>query len=838
MTRPTGAQLKLKWECITNHHEGDNFLAELTLTNHSATPLSGSDWALYFNTCRKIHPDSVGGGVAISQINGDLWKLVPTAEFGALAAGESRKIGYKGMFWVIQETDAPLGFYVVYDDGTPAATAQAIGDPEIVPFTSPEQRNRSLSDKVEPVTAATRYADNKDLSLLPAAQVGQITPTPQAQVSGHGQFVIDAQTLIVHSAELTSEAAFLQQSLADLGVTPARAAQGKGIVLQLGKVTLPHATGNSDEAYELEVTAAGISITGVTAHGVFNGIQSLRQLLPVAAWLNEQPTLAVAAVKVTDAPRFAYRGMHLDVGRNFSSKTTVLRLLEVMALYKLNKFHFHVTDDEGWRVEIPTLPELTEIGSKRGFTLDETDNLVPCFGSGAEVEGSHGTGYYTRADFIEILRFATERHIEVIPEFDVPGHARAAIKAMNVRYTRLLAEGRVNEAEEYLLTDFDDQSKYESVQLWNDNVICIAKESCYRFIETVVSDIEAMFIEAGAPFKALHTGGDEIPHGAWEGSPICQAFMADKGMKTIQELQDYFLSRFRDILTRHNLAVAGWEEIALIKEHQPDGSHKLAPNPKFKDANFRPYIWNNVWGWGQEDIAYQLANAGYKVVLSNVTDLYFDLAYAKDPAEPGYYWGGFIETRKPFWFCPLDIYTTATVNLFGHPLDRAALDKMARLTETGVQNVLGIQGQVWGENARNPGRVEYLTCPRIIALAERAWAQDPGWTFIADADQRNAKMATDWNEFANRLGQRELPRLDGFLGGYGYRIPLPGAIVEGGKVLANTSAPGLTVRYTTDGSEPDASSAVYSGAIAAKGTVKLASFSHTNRKSRTVSVDV
>ncbi len=834
MTRPSGSQLKLKWECISNHHEGDNFLAELVLTNHSDSALSGNDWALYFNTCRKIYAESVTGGVAISQVNGDLFKLTPTADFGVLAAGESRTIGYKGMFWVIQETDAPLGFYVVYDDGTPAASAQAIGDPEIVPFTRPEQRNRNLNDKVASVTAASRFADNKDLSLLPAAQVGLITPTPQSLLHGHGEFVIDAATLIVHPAELAGEAAFLQQSLADLGVRPALAAQGHGIVLKLAKVTATQVTGNADEAYELNVDSHGIIITGATAHAIFNGIQSLRQLLPVAAWVNPQNVLAVPAVKVADAPRFAYRGMHIDVGRNFSSKETILRLLDLMALYKLNKFHFHVTDDEGWRVEIPSLPELTEIGSKRGFTIDETDNLVPCFGSGAQVEGSHGTGFYTREEFIEILRFATARHIEVIPEVDVPGHARAAIKAMNVRYNRLKAQGLQREAEEYLLTDFADQSKYESVQLWHDNVICIAMESSYRFIETVVSDIEAMFVEAGAPFLALHTGGDEVPHGAWEGSPVCQKFMADKGMKTIQELQDYFLTRFREILTRHKLEFAGWEEIALIREQQADGSHKPAPNPRFKDANFRPYIWNNVWGWGQEDIAYQLANAGYKVVLSNVTDLYFDLAYAKDPAEPGYYWGGFIETRKPFWFCPLDIYTTATVNLFGHPLDRDALNKMARLTKTGTENVLGIQGQLWGENARNAGRVEYLAAPRLLALAERAWAVDPGWTFIADEAERNEKMATDWNQFANRLGQRELARLDGFVGGYGYRIPLPGVVVEGGKIIANTSAPGLTVRYTVDGSEPNAFSAVYEGPISASGDVKLATFSSTNRKSRTV----
>ncbi|WP_148716590.1 family 20 glycosylhydrolase [Chitinolyticbacter meiyuanensis] len=834
MSRPAGSQLKLSWECVSNHYDGDTFLARLTLTNHSDAPLTGTDWALYFNTCRKIKPETVTGGVATSHVNGDLSKLTPTAEFGTLAPGETRVIEYIGIFWVIQETDAPLGFYIVYGDGSTTARAEAIGDPTIVPFVRPEQRNRSLADKVPLATPESRYADNEQLTLLPAGEVGKITPTPLEASYGNGTFVIDRDTLVVFPAELAAEAAFLRQSLKDLtGADFHGASAGKGIVLKLGKIDVAE-TGALAEAYTLAVNAGGVEIVGNSPAGVFNGIQSLRQLLPVAAWTNPQAVLAVPHVQVKDAPRFAYRGMHLDVGRNFSSKETVLRLLDCMALYKLNQFHFHLTDDEGWRLEIPTLPELTEIGSKRGFTIDERDNLVPCFGSGAEVEGSHGTGYYSRADFIEILKFATARHIEVVPEFDVPGHARSAIKAMNVRYERLVKAGKQAEAEQYLLADFDDASKYESVQLWHDNVICIAMEGGYNFIETVIRDVKVMYDEAGAPWTTLHTGGDEVPAGAWEGSPKCQAFMQANNLKNTRELLDYFLGRYRDILKKYNLTFGGWEEIALTHEHV-NGANVHKPNPKFVNANFQPYVWNNVWGWGQEDFAYQLANAGYKVVLCNVTNLYFDLAYEKDPKEPGYYWGGFINTRKAYEFCPLDIYTTATLNLFGHDLGDSLKDK-ARLTAEGTKNVIGLQGELWAENARSSARVEHLAMPRIIALGERAWAKDPGWTFIADKAARDAKMDADWNQFANRLGQRELARLDGFLGGYGYRVPVPGAKLEGGKLYANLESPGLTLRYTTDGSEPTAASSAYTGPVAVSGTVTIAAFTSTNRRGRAVQV--
>ncbi len=825
MTQPAGAQLQLKWECLTNHDEGDHFLAELTITNLSDVALTGQDWALCFNSCRKIKPESVQGGFRVEHVNGDLSRFIPSKEFAGLAAGESVVIRYQGLLWVINETDAPLGFYIVYQN----EIAEAIGDPEIVPFSRPEQCNRTLGDQVPTMTAALRFEENKALTLLASHAVGKITPTPLEAGWTAGEFLINAHTLIVHSEPLAKEAAFLRAVLRDVsGVELQRARSGAGITLEIGAISVAE-SGAPLEAYLLEISAAGIVITGASPAGVMNGIQSLRQLLPVDSYQNPQAELVVPLGRVLDAPRFAYRGMHLDVGRHFSSKETVLRLLDCMALYKLNKFHFHLTDDEGWRLEIPSLPELTELGSLRGFSVDEKTSLLPSFGSGAKVAGSAGTGFYTRAEFIEILQFATARHIEVIPEIDVPGHARAAIKAMELRYKRLRAAGDIEAAEAYLLSDFDDASKYESVQLWHDNVMCIAKESCYRFIETVLVDMKAMFAEAGAPLTTMHTGGDEVPHGAWEGSPLCQAFMQEQGMTSIQALQNYFLARYRTLLQKHNLVFGGWEEIALSKQ---DGKH--GPNPEFIEAKFQTYIWNNIWGWGQEDIAYQLANAGYQIVLSNVTNLYFDLSYAKDPQEPGYYWGGFIETRGAYEFCPLDIYTTATVDLFGKPLDAKKVAQMQRLTPTGKQNVLGIQGQLWGENTRNQARVEYLAMPRVIALAERAWAADPAWTSLANKAERDATMEADWNQFANRLGQRELPRLDGFLGGYGYRIPLPGVQCTDGLVALNVSAPGLALRYTLDGSEPTAASTLYTAPFAASGEVKAAAFSRSGRKSITV----
>jgi len=471
-----------------------------------------------------------------------------------------------------------------------------------------------------------------------------------------------------------------------------------------------------------------------------NGIQSLRQLCPLSAYSaihsvsRKSCDLELMYVEILDAPRFAYRGLMLDVVRHFSSKETVLRLLDCMALYKLNKFHFHLTDDEGWRLAIAALPELTGVSAQRGFSGMQANCLPPSFGSGAVAENSAGSGFYSREDFIDILRFARARHIDIIPEINFPGHARAAIKAMQFRFRRLLNEGKIAEAEEYLLNDPADQSIYQSVQLWRDNVICIAKESCYRFIHTVLLEIHAMYAEADVILTTLHTGGDEVPDGAWQHSPLCQNFMQQHDMSDINALQNYFLRRYQTILQGFSVKLAGWEEIASTKQlsipsetnhPQAVGSYKLVPNQAFVHENFQTYVWNNTWGMGQEDLAYQLANAGYQVVLCNGTTLYFDLAYAKDPKEPGYYWGGFIETRSVFEFCPLDIYHNARVDLFGKPLEQAKLNDMQRLNDYGKTNILGMQAQLWGENARHRSRVEYLLFPRLIALAERAWAKNP-----------------------------------------------------------------------------------------------------------------
>lgn len=822
--RPKGSDISLTWGLVGNYYEGDLFLSQLQLKNNGSSALENKNWSLYFNFCRKYNQDKLPKEITIEHVNGDLFVMKPTADFKPLQPGDSVKFDLYGGYWTLNESDAPAGFFFVFDNGKGETTIEEAGALTVLPFLTEKQLNRSATDKVVCENETVRFDRDSALTVLPKSDVCPITPTPLSYTIGKDSLVIDGSLVIVSGKDFTASVEFLQMQLEkSLSTKPAIAESAKADAKQISFIKDDKLKG---EAYELEVSASkGVIIKAGTNEGAFYGVQSLLSLNPVAA----SKSWKITEISVKDKPRFAFRGMSVDVGRNFQKKETILKFLEAMATYKLNKFQFHLTDDEGWRIEIKELPELTEVGSRRGFSTDEKEMLLPSFGSGAFADKTSGSGFFTRADFIEILKFAKARNIEVIPEVDFPGHSRAAIKSMLVRYNRLKAEGKIEEAEKYLLNDLQDSSKYESVQMWTDNVLCPCQESTYNFITTVVTSIEDMYKEAGAPLTTIHTGGDEVPHGVWEKSPKCADLIKKQPeVGQLGGVSNYFLTRVSDILSKKGLTTAGWEEIALSKVKVGDAVQHV-PNPAFITKNFRPNVWNNVWGWGQEDFAYQLANAGYKTVLSNVTNLYLDLAYSKDPKEPGYYWGGFTSTKKVYEFIPLNIYQNASVDLLGNPLDLAGLANKVRLTAKGKENILGIQGQLWTENTKSAEMAEYLVFPRLLAVAERAWAQDPAWAQVTEATKRNALLLQSWNEFANRIGQHEMPRLDYLANGIGYRLPPPGIVIQNEMAFINAEFPGLVIRYTLDGTAPNAHSPVYTTPVAVKkGTVVKTITTSTN----------
>jgi len=339
----------------------------------------------------------------------------------------------------------------------------------------------------------------------------------------------------------------------------------------------------------------------------------------------------------------------------------------------------------------------------------------------------------------------------------------------------------------------------------------------------------AIHREAGVPLRHVHMGGDEVPAGVWEGSPVVQAYLKAHGLSSVDELWFVFYGRVEQILKAHGLPVSGWEEIAVRKTRR-QGQPTLIPNPDFAARGWRAYVWNNVPGWGAEDLAYRLANGGFDVVLCPASNLYFDFAWNRNPEEPGLDWGGFVDLRKPFQFIPFDYYRNVRLDHRGHPLDPGVFVGKDRLTDYGQAHVVGLQGNLWSETLGAEGRLEFQLLPKLLALAERAWAPDPEWAREDDPAKAEGLYLEAWSRFVGVLGKRELPRLDREVPGIGYRIPTPGLKVESGMVLSSVELPGFTLRYSTDGSEPTARSPEVRGPIPFRGTVRVAAFDSTGRR--------
>jgi len=824
---PTPAKKKLSTSDISFHWHLDSIDVEErtsyithTITNNGADTLH-QDWAIYYNQLMGgPHQETLPSAVKVKKMNGTFFSIEPSRDFAPLAPEESYSYKYSMGALIFRKSDAPSGVYVVQDD-----QALSLENVKLSGFSDETLAALPMQ------SAQGRYKDNQNASALTMMPFDMIVPSPVYVSDRGGQLILKNKITYSTIGELERESKWLKNLLSQSYTGSISESEGADIQLIIDKNYQ-----DVEGAYNLLIDKQGIMIKAYHSSGIFNGISSLAQLISPAKYKNPDRTISLSYADIHDKPTYSYRGMMLDVSRHFHEVESVKKLLDGMALYKLNKLHFHLGDDEGWRLEIPDLPELTSVGGRRGHTLDEVKSgyLQAAYGSGPhpEPEYSYGSGWYTRDEYIEILKYANDRHIEVIPEFDMPGHARAAIVAMDARYDRYMAQGQKEKAEEYLLSDKDDQSEYNSAQGYGDNSMCVCLESTFTFVEKVLSEVVNMYEEAGAPLKVFHSGGDEVAYGSWQKSPVCQEFIKanSESVSHTDELQPYFTNRYKSIIAKYGLVTAGWEEFVL--ENSSEGHHGKVLNPKFLGEKMQPYVWNATWGWGREDMAYQLANAGYKTVMCNSAQLYFDMAYNMDPDESGLQWTGLVDTKNPFFLTPEDIYAMPDKrNNAGAPVDDDSFENHARLTEKGKRNILGIQGHLWSETIVNAEKIEYYTFPKLLGLSERAWNGKPHWPNVSDRDERWAMMQDDWNVFANKLGQRQLPLLDHIFGGIRYRVPLPGLQLNGDQLNTNIRYPGLVLKYTNDGTEPNQNSPSVTRSIPSK-NAKVRAFSTNGRASR------
>jgi hexosaminidase len=815
-------QIKINYAIVDNHAgaNGLNCAAlgadwgvctklNVTLEN-SGGALNGKDWAVYFSSIRRILQVE-NAQFKVTHITGDLHKLEPTEQFKGFSANQRVEVPMVAEYWQLFESDFMPRWYVTSSNAQPKIIANTNTN-DVTQFSSAisgEQWKRTKEDKNVLMTAQTRYDKNQEIATLSQAALrGQIIPTPLKVNVGN------------EDVNLTKG---VQLNLQDLSPTQVTALKsrfealsvpiGSGFAIS-GRID---ATQFKDKlavsgAYRLKIDQKGASITAFDEAGIFYGVQSILSLVPAKG------EKVIATLEAEDAPRFAYRGMMLDVGRHFHAKSAVLTLLDQMAAYKMNKFHFHLSDDEGWRIEIPGLPELTDIGSKRCHDLTETKCLLPQLGSGPNAN-NNGSGYFSKADYIEIVRYAQARNIEVIPEIDTPAHMRAAVVSMEARYQKLSKAGKMAEANEYRLLDPTDTSNLTSVQFYDKKTSlnpCLPASE--KFVDKVMTEIIAMHKTAGQPLQTWHFGGDESKNiflgggyedinakekatgkglvdkskedKPWAKSAVCQAFVKEGKVADFEHLPSHFAVKVSELAAKNGIiTMQAWQ----------DGLKDAKDSTAFKTKKTAVNFWDTLY-WGGYESINDWRNKGYDVIVSSPDYVYFDFPYEVNPKETGYYWGTrFNDERKIFGFAPDNAPQNA----------ETSVDRDGNYFETKSDKVwlgaTGLSGQSWSEAVRTDEKMEYMIYPRLIPLAERAWHR-AAWELDYTKGRRfkggetqfvdKALLNQDWARFAHVLGQRELAKLD--QAKIEYRLPIPGARLEQGTLKANVALTGLQIQYSLD----------------------------------------
>ncbi|QJT21125.1 beta-N-acetylhexosaminidase [Aeromonas media] len=599
-----------------DRRDGEDVWFRFTLSQLPASP-----WKLHFCLARHIDPQSVEGG-SLARQSGSYKVLVPHEGVSELRFC-CRNTPIK------RYSDLPQGFFLsLTDEGAqpqlqPVVQAgQELGLPPS-PAAAPDLPEVEPANGIVPQPAQLRLPE------------GNFRLAERAHVSGP----VSLAPLLAHFNELTG-----------LALT-----QDHDAEIHLVEAPLPQ------EAYQLVITTEEIRILAAGEAGWRHGLVTLAQ------WALQHGE-SLPCLEVEDAPRFGFRGIFLDCARHFHSIATLKRLLKQMSLYKFNRFHWHLTDDEGWRLEIKAFPRLTEVAAWRGHGLA----VGPQLSGGADPYG----GYYTQSEVRELVAYAAGLGITIIPEIDIPGHCHAAIKALPE-----------------LLREEADSSRYLSVQYFDDNVLNPALPGTYRFLEAVIDEVCALF-----PGTQVHMGGDEVPTGVWTDSPACQQLMAEQGYTDCRELQGHLLRHCQQYLAARGKQMLGWEEI-------------LHGDKVSRDAT--------IFAWTSFQAGLDAASAGYPVVMAPAQSLYLDLAWSPDVHEPGLYWAGTLNLEQVYLCDPAPADFHANDNILGvlSPLWSELITSRDRLDYMLFPRMLATAEVAWSDPARKawdhfaarlPGQLQIL----------------------------------------------------------------------------------------------------------------------------------
>jgi hexosaminidase len=518
------------------------------------------------------------------------------------------------------------------------------------------------------------------IAITCTSQEISIVPQPASIVKPKtpGKFNITRETQIVISESAFGKSAnflndYLQQFYNFKLKTTSSSTSSN--VIHLGLERIDNRTAG---AYTLTVNNKGVFILGHDAPGIFYGVQTLLQLLPPLSTAKTQ----IPFVTINDSPRFSYRGMHLDVCRHFFPVSFIKKYIDYLAYHKLNTFHWHLTEDQGWRIEIKKYPLLTSVGGFRNGTII---GHYPGKGSDNTPYG----GFYTQEQIKEVVRYAADRYIEVIPEIEMPGHGSAAIAAYS--WLSCFPEKPTAIAANMISKKSMDEQANGRIKLvqetWGvfDDVFCAGKDSTFTFLQNVIDEVVTLF-----PSKYFHIGGDECPKTHWKICPNCQKRMKDNGLKDEHELQSYFVQRMEKYLNSKGKTLIGWDEIL-------EGG--LAPNAV-------------VMSWRGEAGGIAAAKQKHMVIMTPGNPVYFD--HSQSQKEDSLTIGGYNPLERVYAYDPL-------------PKELGPAD---------AKYILGAQANVWTEYIAYPSKVEYQVFPRMAALSEVLWSP---------------KSKRNWSDFQKRL---------------------------------------------------------------------------------------
>ncbi len=769
---------------INEFSSEDNRLnVTLDITNKTNNDIS-SLWSLHWNQISAlVDSESIPKNTKYEYVAGQSYNILSFGNDYTIKKGETISIDLKQRGGVKRKSDFPMGGFVVTDD-----------DILNVKFINLWENAKDIQELDIP-TANDRFNYNISNKLLDKSQLDLIIPTPNKIDLFEGQMDLKTKYSINIDESLNLNFDFAKSLMSGVAKIVSNNEEADIKISFIENLT--------KESYELNIDNNSISIFASDRAGALYGLQSLKQIFLVSK-LEET---SIRNLKITDSPKFSYRGMLLDISRNFYGPKKIKQILDYLSFFKINHLDFRLTDDEGWRLEIPGLEELTEVGSKRGYTKDESDNLIPIYGSGPDSNSSPGSGYLSKSEFMDIIKYGNERNITIIPQISYPSHIRSAIIAMNARYQKYMKLGDKGEAEKYLLIDPNDESEYYSAQGFDDNIVCICRESAFNFYEKVIDEVYLMYKEAGVEMKKFGVGADEIPYGAWRKSPLCDKFMEEKSITDDYDaLYQYQQRRIYDKLSSYGLTMTGWDDILLRLTEKNQSETQI--KDFFKDDDILLFVWNNSWGGGRQDMIYKYANLGYKTIMSNSSAFYFDMVDDKDFDNIGLSWSGYADYK--------DIWTVDVFDIFNdsygvkkNNISTDYINKSEKINPKNRDNIIGIQSQIWGETIVDEDVLDYMFMPNIIVFSQKAWSQDDSWMSISDKEIKNQTLETEWNKFTNNLGQRVLPIVDEIFGGLSYDLPKPGGIIVNDSLYANTVFPGLDIKYTLDGTVPDSNSENY-----------------------------